>query len=262
MHFATLKLLPLTVAAGDWHMACDRQMLRDSQGDAPDTLRLRFYQWQPAALSLGANQHHYPPHWQELALQEGIDIVRRPTGGRAVLHDGDLTYALTCYVGDRPRREVYFQLCQFLIHGLAQVGLALQFGSASRPGSHQPSCFATATWADLVLPDGQKILGSAQRYEQGWVLQHGSLVLTPNGDRHRRFFPGVPPPVGWGDSLVPSAAAVAEVLTNAARACFGCTQVVPLAPPAGREDPGYDGWDEDFRNRHAATQNDPDPALA
>ncbi|NJK34156.1 MAG: hypothetical protein HC919_03925 [Oscillatoriales cyanobacterium SM2_2_1] len=138
MHFATLKHLPFVVAAGLWNMDCDRQMLQDSQSDAHDVLRLRFYQWQPAALSLGAHQQHYPSYWHTLATEEGMDLVHRPTGGRAVLHDGDLTYALTCFGGTYSRRQTYQHLCQFLIHGFSQLGSHSTLASPVAPPPTTP----------------------------------------------------------------------------------------------------------------------------
>lgn len=230
MHFASLKLLPFVVAAGLWHMDCDHQMLRDSQSDAQDVLRLRFYQWQPAALSLGAHQQHYPSCWHDLVTEEGMDLVHRPTGGRAVLHDGDLTYALACFGGDRPRRQIYHHLCQFLIYGFSQLGISLHFGIAGRSAPHHPSCFATATIADLVGTDGRKLIGSAQRYEHGWVLQHGSISLTANRDRHRRFFPNTEIPAGLSDRLTISPTALADTLTRAAQECFQIPQAIAIYP--------------------------------
>lgn len=145
-------------------------------GNIPPTLR--FYTWTPAAISLGRNQHTWPEHWHHLTwLGKPIDLVRRPTGGRAVLHEGDLTYAIALPHPTRNRRQAYQDLCQFLIQGWRKLGVDLDFGEARRSYTQKANCFATATNADLVLQDGFKLIGSAQAWQDQTVLQHGSMRL-------------------------------------------------------------------------------------
>ncbi|MCG8366864.1 MAG: lipoate--protein ligase family protein, partial [Pseudanabaenales cyanobacterium] len=87
---------------------------------------LRFYTWSPPAISLGYHQRHWPDHWRQLTWQgRAIDIVRRPTGGRAVLHQGDLTYAIITSKLAGDRTEAYKTLCQFLIEGWGSLGVRL-----------------------------------------------------------------------------------------------------------------------------------------
>ncbi len=150
---------------------------------------LRFYRWIKPTLSLGYHQRQVPAHWNHLYWQgELIEQVRRPTGGRAVLHQGDLTYALVTSGLKGSRREVYQQLCQFLIEGWHSLGVALTFGGAERGYIHNPDCFGTATAADLVMADGYKLIGSAQVYREGCVLQHGSMRLHPDSDLFEAVF--------------------------------------------------------------------------
>lgn len=144
---------------------------------------LRFYTWQPVAISLGYHQRQFPAHWHSLTWQgQPLSLVRRPTGGRAVLHQGDLTYSIVAWGLGRSRRQLYRQLCQFLIKGWAALGYSLEMGRAPL-GSYrqQPvNCFATATAADITFPSGEKIIGSAQAWRGDRLLQHGSIVLAPN----------------------------------------------------------------------------------
>ncbi|MGP1381986.1 MAG: lipoate--protein ligase family protein [Thainema sp.] len=169
------RLIPLIDAPGAVQMAIDAWLLEQHlAGKMPSVLR--FYTWSPAAISLGYHQRSWPEHWQHLTWQgQLIDLVRRPTGGRAVLHQGDLTYAVITSNLLGSRMEVYRYLCQFLITGLRSHNLSLQFGEAGRGYIHNPDCFGTATAADLVLPTGEKLIGSAQLRRRQGILQHGSI---------------------------------------------------------------------------------------
>ncbi len=124
---------------------------------------LRFYTWEPAAISLGYHQSRYPAEWQDLRWQGRLlDIVRRPSGGRAVLHQGDLTYAvITSGMGNR--MQAYRSICEFLIQGWRSLNVSLDYGQPGRGYIHNPNCFGTATAADLVTPGGTKLIGSAQQ---------------------------------------------------------------------------------------------------
>lgn len=181
-------------------MALDNDLL-DRHSNNPQTPSiLRFYQWTPAAISLGFHQQKYPDRWHEIAQQHQLDIVRRPSGGRAVLHKGDLTYAVITNVEldgkKRSHREIYEYICEFLITGFAQLGIPITYGQSGRGYIHNPSCFSTATNADLIIADGRKLVGSAQVYRRNSVLQHGSIAIAPdhhinrtisNQSSHRRM---------------------------------------------------------------------------
>ncbi|MDX2256743.1 MAG: lipoate--protein ligase family protein [Pseudanabaenaceae cyanobacterium bins.39] len=191
------QILDYGAGLGQQQMDYDRQLLdRHSQNlDFPCTLR--FYSWQPAAISLGFHQKQYPDHWNAIAKQYQLEIVRRPSGGRAVLHYGDLTYAVITEVNGRSHRQVYEAICEFLIKGFARLGVELSYGKAGRGYIHNPSCFSTATNADLVIGDGRKLIGSAQVYRHNSVLQHGSIAIAPNYDLLRALFTDDIPIVGY-----------------------------------------------------------------
>lgn len=97
-------------------MAIDEWLLKQHLSGHPPSLR--FYTWLPSAISLGYHQRKYPEDWQNLIWKgKAIDLVRRPTGGRAVLHHGDLTYAVVTSGFSGSRMEAYKNICEFLIQG-------------------------------------------------------------------------------------------------------------------------------------------------
>jgi lipoate-protein ligase A len=201
------------------------------QGTHPPTLR--FYTWEPAAISLGYHQRQYPAHWQNVRWQNHpIALVRRPTGGRAVLHQGDLTYAVVMSGLDGKRMQGYRQICQFLIQGWRSLGVELAYGEAGRGYIQNPNCFGSATAADLVLPDGAKLIGSAQQRRGSCVLQHGSMRLTQDATLFQQVFgvsPHLPklPLASEGDGLIQT---VIGALTDAAVSHFGMAlQIQPLS---------------------------------
>ncbi|GAA6619022.1 lipoate--protein ligase family protein [Scytonema sp. NUACC26] len=184
------RLIPLLEANGNLQIAIDRWLLEQHLlRSYPPTIR--FYTWSPPTISLGYHQHKYPEHWQNLIWQgQKINLVRRPTGGRAVLHQGDLTYTVVTSGLTGNRVEMYQKICEFLIQGWRSLGVELRYGTAGRGYIHNPNCFGTATGADLVLPDGTKFIGSAQLLREGAILQHGSIRLQPNAELFARVFPG------------------------------------------------------------------------
>lgn len=186
------RLIPYFAAAGKIQMAVDRWLLEQHEsGKHPSTLR--FYTWSPPAISLGYHQKKYPEHWQNLTTNltgdgDKLDLVRRPSGGRAVLHQGDLTYAVITSEIPGSRLQAYTKICEFLIAGWRSLGVELSYGQAGRGYIHNPNCFATATGADLILADGSKLIGSAQMRRGRAILQHGSIILHPDGDLFKQVF--------------------------------------------------------------------------
>ncbi len=213
-------------------MALDSWLLAQHlQGNQPSILR--FYTWKPVAISLGYHQHHWSPHWQRLMWQGApLELVRRPTGGRAVLHQGDLTYAVVTSGLDANRLQAYQTICEFLIQGWRSLGIDLQYGQAGRGYAHNPNCFGTATGADLVMPDGTKLIGSAQLRRGRGVLQHGSMPLWTDANLFQAVFE-VTPMLPTLPLSLPQDALI-ETVTNAlitsASECFQADlQIQPLS---------------------------------
>lgn len=179
-NYAHWRLIPLLEAKGTVQMALDRWLLQQHRlGKHPPALR--FYTWWPAAISLGYHQRQWPEYWSELTCEgESVELVKRPSGGRAVLHQGDLTYMVVTsgVMGDR--LQAYQTICEFLIQGFRSLGIQLDYGTIRRVERTNPNCFGIATGADLVLPGGAKLIGSAQLRSGGAILQHGSIQLTPD----------------------------------------------------------------------------------
>jgi len=149
---------------------------------------LRFYRWQPIAISLGHHQKKWPDEWRSLTWQgQPIDVVRRPSGGRAVIHQGDLTYAITMPIQGN-RQDSYRQICDALIAAWKRLGVSLDYGIAGRGYRDQASCFSLATAADLVAPNRYKLMGSAQLRRDHYLLQHGSIRLWPDLDFYAQVF--------------------------------------------------------------------------
>jgi lipoate-protein ligase A len=223
------RLIPLLAGAGNLQMAIDYWLLTQHQlGKHPPTLR--FYTWSPPAISLGYHQKQYPQHWHNIFWQgEKLDLVRRPSGGRAVLHQGDLTYSVITSGMGGSRLEAYTKICEFLIQGWRSLGVELDYGIAGRGYIHNSNCFGTATGADLVLANGQKLIGSAQLKKEKAILQHGSMQLNPNIELFQQVFgfESFTPP------LLPDLDTenIINALISAASYCFNMrVEVQPLSP--------------------------------
>lgn len=205
-------------ANGKVQMAIDEWLLKQHQSGHPSTLR--FYTWSPSAISLGYHQRKYPEDWLSLSWKgENIDLVRRPTGGRAVLHNGDLTYAVVTSGFFGSRIEAYKNICEFLIQGWRNLGVELHYGTAGRGYINNPNCFGTATGADLVTVDGGKLIGSAQLRRGNAILQHGSMRLKPDAELFKQVFGENFDKVVLAEDL--EIERIITVLVDAAKDCFG-----------------------------------------
>ena len=211
------RLIPLIEASGHAQMAIDKWLLEQYvAGNHPPVLR--FYTWSSPTISLGYHQKKYPEYWKELVWQgKKLELVKRPTGGRAVLHQGDLTYAVVTSVTSN-RMEAYQQVCEFLIAGWKNLGVDLHYGTAGRGYIHNPNCFGTATGADLVTVDGCKLIGSAQLRRGDAILQHGSMRLERDGGLFSEVFGEVFTPIDGLENI--NIEMIVSSLVAAARVCF------------------------------------------
>lgn len=168
-------------AAGATNMAVDQALLEGVREGAPPALR--FYRWSPGCLSFGRNQPVRGRYDADAARSRGIDIVRRPTGGLAVYHERELTYAVAAPVAaiGKPR-AAYRTINRGLADGLARLGVPVRLVGDGGPGGELGSgpCFHEGAPGE-VLAEGRKLVGSAQRSEGRCILQHGSILL--DGDQ-------------------------------------------------------------------------------
>ena len=167
-------------APGALNMAIDEALLESVQRGGPPVVR--FYTWEPACLSLGRNQPARDLYDGARAAAAGIDIVRRPTGGLAVLHDRELTYCVLAPLDALGGpRAAYAAINAALVAGLRALGLPVeQAAGAGRRGplhADDEPCFRTAAAGEVVAM-GRKLVGSAQRCEGRALLQHGSILLS------------------------------------------------------------------------------------
>lgn len=155
-------------------MAADLTWLDTVASGAPPVLRL--YTWSRPALSLGRFQPDDDVD-RDTCAARGVEVVRRPTGGKALLHGADLTYAVAMPRPDGAAGHVdalYRMLAGALVAGLARLGVTATIGTER--GAAGPACFAVAQGADLRVGD-RKVCGSAQVQRGAAVLQHGSVLL-------------------------------------------------------------------------------------
>lgn len=178
--------------APDYNMAVDEAILTaHSEGLVAPTVR--FYGWDPATLSVGFFQKALSEVNFDALEQEGIGFVRRATGGRAVLHDKELTYSMIVsesYPGiPRSVTEAYRVLSEGLLLGFRKLGLSAEMVQLENDEDKEKyasmgsaACFDSPSWYELVV-EGRKVAGSAQTRQKGVVLQHGSILLDLDADQ-------------------------------------------------------------------------------
>jgi len=167
--------------SGAANMALDQAVAEAcAAGACPPTVR--FYRWRPPAVSLGRHQAASEVD-MEAALERGYEVVRRPTGGRAILHTDELTYSVAASA-DEPRvqgsiMDAYLRLSNALLVGLRSLGLEADKapGDVRAGPDVSAACFEVPS-AYEITAGGRKLLGSAQSRRAGYVLQHGSLPLV------------------------------------------------------------------------------------
>jgi lipoyl(octanoyl) transferase len=167
-------------ASGSENMALDEALMARARTTGEWVLRV--YSWSAPTLSLGRNQNArlaYDPGTLESA---GVAVVRRPTGGRAVLHDREVTYSVTAPAVDAGALpESYSRINRLLLDGLRSLGVAAEVANLTRaPKPDFSPCFERPSPGELMVA-GRKLAGSAQWREQGALLQHGSILV--DGDQ-------------------------------------------------------------------------------
>jgi len=221
-------------------MALDDALLQDAARTGRPTLRL--YRWSPACLSFGRNEPALVRYDRAAIERLGIAVVRRPTGGRAVWHDAELTYAVAAPVAlFGTLAESYRAIHVRLADGLRALGVRAELAAprhASAVGAGP--CFATPVGGE-VLVDGKKVVGSAQVRHGSAFLQHGSILL----DGSQEVLQAV--------SRQPSAVSGATSLTAALRRPVGFAEVADAIIAA---------WGEPFAESALVRPRPPSSAFA
>lgn len=179
------RLLISPAADGAWNMAVDEAVLEAvSSGAVPPTLR--FFTWDPACLSLGYNQKAAESCDMEYLKMRGFTMVRRRTGGRAVLHEDELTYSISAdssLFGGGSVLDVYMMISGALSDGLRAFGVAADLVPAYSDKGKEKSaaCFDVPSSFEVAWK-GRKIVGSAQFRSGRYFLQHGSILMSADID--------------------------------------------------------------------------------
>lgn len=178
-----LEFIPYEEYDGLTNMAVDVALLDKSieNGLLP---ALRLYGWSKPTVTIGRNQNISGIN-QEYCKKHNIDIVKRPTGGRALLHDMELTYSFICSVGflkdGNSVIKSYKEISEALIISFTKVGISFTFPQYKKVDVKNGYCMAISTGSDLNFK-GKKIIGSAQFRKQNYILQHGSILMDINYD--------------------------------------------------------------------------------
>ena len=217
------RLLETPSARGNWNMAVDEVLMESHKMGAPPVLRL--YSWSPPAISFGYFQKPADEIDIERCASNGIDYVRRLSGGRGVLHDKELTYSViikeSLLPGSIP--DTYKKITTALVKGLTEFGMeassfAIGMPAGKRKGKKTPLCFDTTETADLTFKD-KKIIGSAQVRIGGIILQHGSLPIFNSLEK-------------FINVLKISEAGKRALLVNLSKKCTSLAEEGYLGPPS------------------------------
>lgn len=186
MKEGAIRCLQHPPATGARNMAVDEATM-DAAREGRVTLR--FYAWSSPCLSLGRNQAARGHYDLEAARERGVDVVRRPTGGRAIYHHRELTYAVAAPVGLwGGLRSAYRRINRALLRGLSRLGAEVaEAGRDARvPGPSSRACFRDPLPGEIVA-GGRKLVGSAQWRDRGALLQHGSILLHDEQEMAERL---------------------------------------------------------------------------
>ena len=174
---AKVNFIPFEINTGIENMRIDEDILNQAITSNCSIPTFRLYGWKPACISLGRNQRKDFLD-EELLTSMNIDVVTRLTGGRALLHDKEITYSFVCHQ-DFLRNggsvtESYKEISQILVSIFDKMGIILNLGGENVHTRHD-YCMLVSTGAYLNF-EGKKLVGSAQVRKKGYILQHGSIL--------------------------------------------------------------------------------------
>lgn len=173
-----MKIIPYEIRTGKENMQIDSDLLDFAIKNELKEPIFRLYGWKPACVSLGRNQKDDFLDY-ELLKSKNIDVVRRLTGGRALLHDNEITYSFICPESFLQNGShivsSYKEISQILIDKFKKLGIDLDFGASKPIKTGFDYCMLISTGADLCYKE-KKLIGSAQCRSHGYILQHGSIL--------------------------------------------------------------------------------------
>jgi len=185
-----MKLIPYSINTGEINMKTDEKLLDKAISEVENDAIFRLYGWSPACISLGRNQNNGFLD-NDLLNKYNIDTVRRLTGGRALLHDNELTYSFISSTDYLKKGESviesYKEISQILIDIFKEVGIELTLGGGKHVNTRFDYCMLISTGADLCWKN-RKFIGSAQCRKNGYILQHGSILLDYNRELLQSIF--------------------------------------------------------------------------
>lgn len=178
------------IQTGENNMQIDSDLLDFAIKENLTQPILRLYGWSPACVSLGRNQPETNIN-KDLCKKLGIDLTRRLTGGRALLHDDELTYSFICPTEFLQNKDSvilsYKEISWALIEGMDELGITLEFPENKKAQSKFDYCMSISTGADLSYKN-KKLIGSAQFRKQGYILQHGSILISYDKEKIESIF--------------------------------------------------------------------------
>ena len=179
-----MKYIPYSINTGEVNMRIDSEILDDAINSQEKEPIFRLYGWAPRCVSLGRNQ-------KEDFLNDNIPRVRRLTGGRALLHDDEVTYSYVGPISSIPNGEnvtaSYKFISGILIDFFKTLGITLDYGQNKKVSTKYDYCMLLSTGADVCY-EGKKIIGSAQCRKNGYILQHGSILFDYDKDFLEHLF--------------------------------------------------------------------------
>lgn len=184
-----MKYIEFGINTGAENMQIDNDLLDFAIKNKVQEPIFRLYAWSPACISLGRNQNDDFLD-KDFLKANNIDVVRRLTGGRALLHDKEITYSYICPVSSLKNGDSivnsYKEISQFLIDGFKKLDIELEFGE-KKVNTKFDYCMCLSTSADLCYR-GKKLIGSAQFRKEGYILQHGSIIFNFDMNLIKRIF--------------------------------------------------------------------------
>jgi len=185
-----MQFVDYETKTGEENMQIDSDLLEYAIKNKLEEPIFRLYGWKPACVSLGRNQNDDFLD-KEYLKKCGIDVVRRLTGGRALLHDNEITYSYICPISYLEHGEhivsSYKEICQIFIKKFKTIGIDIDFGTQKQVRTGFDYCMLVSTGADLCFK-GKKLIGSAQCRKQGYILQHGSILYDYDKELLEKIF--------------------------------------------------------------------------